>query len=390
MPPASLEAAPVTTLAAGEPAVEHWRDLRGRNLWLVSFAVWTFVALLDMAGSRLYAAVAATEAADWRLLLTWSLDYAEPLALLTPIIYLGSRRFVPSHSGWIPTISFHLAGSILFALGGACLAETANMLLPWSRGHVIAPMRGLLAQMFLGNLPRYCVVVAVSQVVFYYSRYHERQVTASQLEAQLAHAQLSALKMQLEPHFIFNVLNAIVTLSRKDPAAAESMTLQLAELLRMSLESVDIHEVPLSRELQFLECYLRIQQTRFSDRLTVAYHIDPSVLNAAVPHLVLQPLVENAIRHGIGPRLAPGRVDINASQLGGRLHLEILDDGVGWPPKSAGPPRAGVGLSNTRARLRQLYGNEFEFECASAPGGGCSARIVLPFRPLSSACGRRA
>jgi len=169
----------------------------------VSFSVWTLVALLDMLGSRLYAAVAGTEVADWRLLLTWSLTYAEPLALLTPAIYLGSRRFVPSRSGWIPTLSFHLVGSSIFALGGACLTEVLNVLLPWSHGHVIAPARVLTVQLFLGNLPRYCVVVAVSQVALYYARYHERRLTASQLQAQLAQAHLSALKMQLEPHFIW-------------------------------------------------------------------------------------------------------------------------------------------------------------------------------------------
>lgn len=148
------------------------------------------------------------------------------------------------------------------------------------------------------------------------------------------------------------------------------MTLQLAELLRMSLESVDVQEVPLSRELQFLECYLRIQQTRFSDRLTVAYRIDPLVLDAAVPHLLL---------HGIGPRLAPGRVEVTASKWNDRLHLEILDDGVGWPLESGVQPRAGVGLRNTRVRLRQMYASDFEFECANAPGGGCRVRISLPF-----------
>ncbi len=371
------------------PEVRRAAALWDARLWTISLAVWTVIALLDLAGSRLYAVVSATTSADWRLLLTWSLTYAEPLALLTPPIYLGARRFLPSRSGWTATLGFHLSACLLFALGGACISQAANLLLPWSRAHIVVPSREMIMQMFLGNLPRYCVVVAVSQVAFYYSRYHERQLTASQLEAQLAHAQLSALKMQLEPHFIFNALNAIVTLSRKDPPAAETMTLQLAELLRMSLESVDVHEVPLSRELQFLECYLRIQQTRFSDRLTVGYHIDPAVLDAAVPHLVLQPLVENAIRHGIGPRLAPGRVEVIAAQRYGRLHLEIRDDGVGWPPVTAGPPRTGVGLRNTRARLQQLYPGGFDFACEAAAGGGCSARISLPLRPVSATPGRR-
>lgn len=377
-PVAQPDAAFIDAPAESKPSL---LDLQGARLWLASFAVWTGVAVLDMAGSRLYAAVTGSDAPDWSVLVTLSLTYAAPLAIFTPGVFLGSRRFLPSRAGWPACVAFHLVCGLIFALGGAAIAAAANALLPWTLHHVAAPARAMLMQMFLGNLPRYCVVVAVSHVAFYYSRYHEREVLATRLESQLAHAQLSSLKMQLEPHFIFNVLNAIATLARRDPPAAETMTLQLADLLRLSLENVDVHEVPLRKELQFLECYLRIQQTRFSDRLSVEYRIEEDVLDAAVPHLIMQPLVENAIRHGIAPKLAGGRIEVSATRRGGRLAVEIRDDGMGLPPGFDSRSDGGVGLSNTRARLRQLYGHDSFFECVNAPGGGCCVRLALPFRP---------
>jgi two-component system, LytTR family, sensor kinase len=137
-----------------------------------------------------------------------------------------------------------------------------------------------------------------------------------------------------------------------------------------------VHEVQLRRELEFLDCYLRIQQTRFQDRLSVHFEIDPETLNAAVPHLILQPLVENAIRHGISPRLAPGSIAVSAQTAEGWLELQIVDDGVGMPAAGV----EGVGLRNTRARLRQLYEHNFEFSCENVRAGGCRVTIRIPFR----------
>jgi LytS/YehU family sensor histidine kinase len=189
--------------------------------------------------------------------------------------------------------------------------------------------------------------------------------------------------MQLNPHFLFNTLHAISALVHKDVEAADRMIARLSDLLRYALESTDAQEVPLRQELGFLNRYLEIEQTRFGDRLTVRLDIAPETLDALVPNLVLQPLVENAIRHGIEPRAKPGRIDLRARRENGRLKLEVCDNGVGLP--SGRIPEEGVGLSNTRARLQQLYGEGHCFELGDAPGGGLMVSVELPFRAAGDA-----
>jgi signal transduction histidine kinase len=203
---------------------------------------------------------------------------------------------------------------------------------------------------------------------------HDRE----HLEARLAQAQLESLKLQLHPHFLFNTLNTITALINTDPRAAERMVSGLSDLLRLSLRSAPEPEVPLDRELEVLDRYVEIQTVRFKDRLTVAFEIDPSVRRALVPNLILQPLVENAIRHGIAPRAAPGRIEIRATRVDGRLALRVTDDGVGAAPGVV--PREGIGLSNARARLRSLYGTAHRFYAGRGPGGGFAVSIDIPFR----------
>jgi two-component system, LytTR family, sensor kinase len=368
---------PRTAPIATSPAVEN-----GWTVWILSFALWTLVAAFGAGSSYVYSIVANDPAPAWKFLLTWNFTDAYTWALFTPFIYSLSKRYSFGLSNWKAPFLFHTLSAILFGCTGALLTAFSIFLLPWSRSHPFAPFRLELFALFLGALPRYCLVVAVSQAVTYRNQYRERERKSSQLEIQLAHAQLSALKMQIEPHFLFNVLNSIATLTRKDAAAAERMTLQLSDLLRMSLRDIGRHEVPLRQELEFLDCYLRIQQTRFRDRLAVHFDIDTLALNAALPHLVLQPLVENAIRHGISPRLNPGRIEVHAHRDEQRLVLQILDDGIGLPPMFHEQSTQGVGLSNTRARLQQLHGANFEFMCENLPSGGCRVRIVVPFREV--------
>lgn len=384
----SSEAAPANNVrlssgqsSSGEPEL----PLPVRNawtIWILSFALWTVFALFTAAGSHIYWIAAGGQPPAWGLLLTWNFGDAYTWALFTPFIFSLSKRYGFGLRNWRKPFLFHVPAAILFGCAGALLATLWIFLLPWSRSHPFAPFRVQVIGLFWGNIPRYCLIVAVSQAVTYRNQYRERELKSSQLEMQLAHAQLNALKMQIEPHFLFNVLNSIATLTRKDAASAERMTLQLAELLRMSLQNITRHEVPLRQELDFLECYLRIQQTRFQDRLTVHFDIDPMALNAAVPHLVLQPLVENAIRHGIGPRLSAGRIEVQARRQDQRLMLQVLDDGAGLPVGFRQKSESGVGLSNTQARLRQLHGDNFEFCCENLPGGGCGVKILVPFREV--------
>jgi sensor histidine kinase YesM len=230
------------------------------------------------------------------------------------------------------------------------------------------------------NLLMYAAIVGILYAFDYYRKYREHEVKASQLEARLAQAQLQALKMQLHPHFLFNTLHAISTLVHKDPEAADRMIARLSDLLRLSLESAGVQEVTLKRELDFLERYLEIEQIRFGDRLKVQMEIAPEVLDAMVPNFILQPLVENAVRHGIAPRATPGRIELFAKRENGQLQLQVRDDGPGLSDGQQQALKSGVGLSNTRARLQQLYGAAHSFELSNAETGGLVVSLTIPLR----------
>jgi len=223
-------------------------------------------------------------------------------------------------------------------------------------------------------------------IATYATNWQERLATSfsrateerEQLEARLARAQLQSLRLQLHPHFLFNTLNTINALIGTDRHAAERVISGLSELLRMSLSSASEQEVTLAKELELLAHYIEIQQIRFRDRLTVNFRIDPDARYALVPNLMLQPLVENAIRHGIAPRAAPGHVIVTAARRDNRLELSVVDDGVG--ERASRDHRDGVGLGNTRARLLSLYGREHRFEAGGAPAGGFAVHIEIPYR----------
>jgi two-component system LytT family sensor kinase len=227
----------------------------------------------------------------------------------------------------------------------------------------------------------YWAFVAFVHALDYHRESQERELTTAQLQTQLAEAQLEALQRQLHPHFLFNTLNTISALMHRDVNAADEMLVQLSDLLRLTLDRIGTQQVPLKDEIDFLRKYLEIEQTRFGDRLEVHIDVDSEVLDAPVPNLILQPLVENAIRHGIGPRIGPGRVDVKARQVGGGLMLTVRDNGVGVPPAKLNAFHSGVGLSNTRSRLENLYGDRHRFEFQTPPGGGLLVTIVIPLGP---------
>jgi len=206
----------------------------------------------------------------------------------------------------------------------------------------------------------------------------EHELAASRLNAQLAGARLTALQMQLQPHFLFNTLNTILPLLYTRPEAATRTLVDLGELVRIGLKTGPGPFVPLETELAFLSRYLDIERTRFEDRLTVAWTIDPGAREAAVPSLLLQPLVENAIKYGVAARPGPVHVEILARRTGSRLALAVRDDGPGLPGGGEAPSR-GVGVANTKSRLRQLYGERHLFSLADRPGGGVEAILVVPF-----------
>ena len=205
-----------------------------------------------------------------------------------------------------------------------------------------------------------------------------RELRAVELEKSLVQARLQTLQMQLNPHFLFNSLHSISSLMHKDVEAADDMIVRLSDLLRAALDSSDTQEVTLREELKFLQRYLEIEKIRFGNRLTVTTEVAADTLDAQVPNLILQPLVENAIRHGIEPHAKAGRIELRAKLADGKLTLDVIDNGSGL--KNSGATKEGVGLTNTRARLRTLYGDAHRFELSNAPTGGLQARIIIPFR----------
>lgn len=227
----------------------------------------------------------------------------------------------------------------------------------------------------------YWVILTIILTLNYYGQYQEEMLRASQLKAQLAQAELQALKMQLHPHFLFNALHSVTALVLKnDNREAVRMINLLGELLRLAISDTNTQLVSLGQELKFTERYLEIERIRFQDRLTVQMDIDPQTLNAEVPNLILQPLVENAVRHAIAAHSSAGRIEIVAKRQDGKLFLKVSDDGPGLPEDWCRSKREGVGLKNTRARLAQLYGDEYDFDLSKGKEKGAVVTLVIPFR----------
>jgi len=265
------------------------------------------------------------------------------------------------------------------------IAAGRPMFLPMTNSWGNALHRALFRFQFAA--PIYWCVVCGCWVMSHLQETRERERRSLELEARLTQANLQALKMQLQPHFLFNALNAVSSLIHDNPKAADDVVGALSQFLRMSLEVSSQNEVPLPKELEFVNRYLDIQQARFGDRLRIRREIDPDAADAAVPPLLLQPLVENSIRHGIEARESGGVVTIRIQRLGQMLRLEVCDDGGGFNGRQLLAAGQGIGLSNTKARLQALYGERHQFRLtANSPTGAC-ATIEIPFRSIEGAAG---
>ncbi|HYY34889.1 MAG TPA: histidine kinase, partial [Candidatus Binatia bacterium] len=249
---------------------------------------------------------------------------------------------------------------------------------PWTRFFHLAATR---AQ---STIPIYWAIVCVTWVVGSYQQLRERERRTLELEARLIESNLRTLKAQLQPHFLFNTLNAIASLVRRNPDAAEDMIGSLSDFLRMVLDTAQQHEVPLRREIEFLDLYVEIQQARFGERLRVQKEIEPDALDVAVPALILQPLVENSVRHGIEPRETGGTIFIRAQRQETSLQFEIRDDGEGLKASQLTALREGIGLSNTKARLQELYGEAHRFQITPNSDGGLTVAVELPWHMASA------
>jgi hypothetical protein len=363
------------------------------GLWLA----WTVAGLFYITQDtvpRLYRG----EAVPWKYVFVgWMMGMYVCAALTPAILWLGGRWPVERRAA---NTGFHLGFGVVFSIVSTAIEVPLLMglgVFPAASPppSIVAGIRVMLSFGIQGGVVRYWAVIALQAV--YRSREHakirereafELQVQTSGLAQQLAAAQLSALKMQLQPHFLFNTLGAIVVLiQQQKTAAAEAMVARLGDLLRLALDDVDAQEVPLWRELEFLRLYLSIEEIRFRDRLRVRIAADPGLSDALVPHMVLQPLVENAVRHGLGQSEEAVTIDVRATKRGDSLALIVSDDGPGLLPPHLEQP--GIGLGNTRSRLGRLYGDGASLVTATNAPHGVRVTITLPFRTAKeeTACG---
>lgn len=348
---------------------------------------WSFIA----AGWTLYGLFFASEVVVSRAYAGRPLRLREALTswlvcvylwlAITPLIIFLSRKFPLGRKGWLKSFTVHLGASAVIALCQLGIYVTIASMVGMGAGQqpFFAAFRNQFIASFHFALLTYWALIGLTQGLDYYRKYREREIRASQLEAQLAHAQLDALKMQLHPHFLFNTLNTISVLMKEDVTLANHLLLRLSDLLRLALNNTDAHEVPLRQELEFLRSYLEIEQTRFQDRLTVRLDIDAEAFEAQVPNLILQPLVENAIRYAVAPRATKSTIEIRAIRLNGQIELQVRDDGPGIEGTQKAAGVAGIGLRNTRSRLAKLYGPAHSFDLLTADGGGLEVRITIPF-----------
>ena len=353
--------------------------------WLAYLGGWTLFALFfisEDAGRLLYQG----RTVEWHGYLVVWLTTAYAWAFLTPFVWRLAGRFPIERRSWWRSGGLHLVWSFGFALIEEVLFAwiTPVFGLPWFPRKFGATFRAVVPIDFHLNVIVYWLIVGVQHSVGYYKRFLERErssaqleLRATQLESQLAQARLSALKMQLHPHFLFNTLNAIVVLVRQHRSEeADEMLTNLSELLRQTLAGWETQEVPLRREVELINLYLDIQRVRFQDRLTVETSLSPATLDALVPSLLLQPLVENAIRHGVSKSSAPVTIALKSCLRDSILELQICDNGPGISREGSG---TGVGLSNTRARLQQLYGDRQSLSLDGLEGGGTVATVLLPY-----------
>jgi len=370
---------------APDPVAASDRPLRGRGRTL-------FWAAIILAAATAMGLVATTQASlgsfrdepisFWEMAKYWMPDYYL-WAALSPLILWLSRRFPLDRDTWTRYLPIHLvaAAAILQVelLGSCAVISLIAMVPPRYDGYwdyYLNVARGY----FLWGLIIYLFILTVGHAYRYYRTLRVREVEAAELRRQVVEAQLRALKMQLHPHFLFNTLHSIGTLVRKgEREAALGMLAGLGDLLRYSLENEDRQEVPLEDEIDFLRRYLEVEQMRFSDRLEVSFDVEPGVLRASVPNMILQPLVENAIRHGLGPNRGRRRVVVSAGRRDGVLRLEVRDDGArrerGWRPDED----TGVGLRNVRERLERLYGDEGRLEVVAGEPEGVVSAIEMPW-----------
>jgi len=359
-----------------------------RHRWWVrlcfGFCVWTLLGFSFALGSYLGARQENVQL-SWRRTITGYLADFYLWGILSPFIFKLARRF-ELREHFPRNLLIHIAVSVVFSFvvlsaaaplswyfGSPNLVRNPTLLILWRNN-------AFSIYYFHQGLTIYWATLAVAHALHYYRGLREGEARTGQLAAQLAQAQLQALKMQIHPHFLFNTLNSIAALLHKDVEAADKMIARLGDFLRLTLKRSDTQTVDLGQELDFLKCYLDIEHIRFQDRLTVDMEVEPDTLDVMIPNLILQPIVENAVRHGVARQTVPGHITIRALKKSNRLIVQIEDNGPGLKIDPNGDS-SGIGLNNTRARLRQFYGTDYDFKIANSKNTGVIVTLEIPATP---------
>lgn len=356
----------------------------GRKRWwllCLGFCTWTLLGL-SFALSTYLGALQDGVHISWSRIVSGYLADFYLWGMLSPLIFKMARRY-ELRARFPRNLLIHIGLSI--ALSFVVLSAASPLV--WYFGYVNLARNPTLAVLWRNNafsiyyfhqgLTIYWTTLVVAHALHYYRGVRQGEARAAQLAAQLAQAQLQALKMQIHPHFLFNTLNSIAALLHQDVEVADRMIARLGDFLRLTLNRSDAETTNFAQELEFLTCYLEIERTRFADRLIVEMEVEPHTLGVIVPNLILQPLVENAIRHGVARKTTGGHITIRACKKGDRFIVQIEDNGPGLRPNSKGT-NSGIGLSNTRARLEQHYPNDHRLEIANVPNRGVVVTLEIP------------
>jgi two-component system, LytTR family, sensor kinase len=381
--------------AQDKPNAQIDGTLRPAVVWASSFGMWTFVTLAyTITIYELYRPTG--QGMSFLSILGLQSGLVLTYAPLTPFAFAFANCYQVQRTNWAKRSLVLLAGGLLFTVAHVALrgltpyAFWDPQVKHWvsavwdSQAHKFRVhwymYRNLLLVSTVDDVvTTYLPIVLIAHVVSYYHRFRERELRTSQLQAQLVKARLQALKSQLQPHFLFNTLNSISALMLTDVKAADRMIARLGDLLRISLETAGTQMTTLSRELEFVNCYIEIEKVRFEERLKVSVDVAPETLDASVPHLLLQPLVDNAIKHGISRLTAGGEIRISATTDHRDLHLEVRDNGPGVR-EAVTFQSSGVGLRITRERLETIYGRQQSVELLNLPEGGAVARVSIPLQ----------
>jgi len=349
--------------------------------WAKIWLLWTLFGLITAVQTH-YRAELNNYPFSWWQAIAAEVSFAWIWAALTPLVLWLASRYPVHRPHWWRNLGFHLIAALVLGIASKAIWNSTVFpeLFPNKQiGSLEDSLRMALLSLDYGVL-QYGIVLLSQLAGDYFRRAERDRLRASQLETALARAQLQALKMQLHPHFLFNTLNTISELVHSDPRTAERMVIRLSDFLRLTLEHMGVPEVPLMIEVDFLKRYLEIEQMRFEERLQVSWDLQPASLHGRVPNLILQPIVENALKHGLSRISGTGKLDIRATSGGGRLLMKVRDNGPGVPETAPIQVKEGVGIGNTRRRLAQVYGNDHILSFSNLAGGGFEVTIEVPLR----------